>query len=125
MRGTSAWQCGHQCATMMTRWAFPVLPIVTGDPLNVTPVSVGAVLPTAGSLLEPVNIGSGVPLTATVDAISTWPDFVPPLELPLLPPPPELSTTARTPAITTAPPTAHQGQFGPADAAARRFAPPR
>ncbi|MCZ7527660.1 MAG: hypothetical protein M5U14_15535 [Acidimicrobiia bacterium] len=50
MRGTSAWQCGHQWARKTTTWGRPVAPpAVTAVPSKDSPSSSGAAVPTASS----------------------------------------------------------------------------
>ena len=47
--GTSFWQCGHQWATSITTLGLPDDGMVMALPSNRWPVTVGAVLPMAGS----------------------------------------------------------------------------
>ena len=53
IRGTWAWQCGHQCATNIRTWGVPVGPIVIFEPSNDSPPTVGIGSPRARSLLGP------------------------------------------------------------------------
>ena len=62
MSGTSRWQWGHQCATKTIAVGRPDGSMATGLPSNEAPWTVGAVMPTAGSLPEAGNGGRGAPV---------------------------------------------------------------
>ena len=64
--GSSRWQCGHQWARYTTSVASDLAPpTVTGVPSKLSPDSVGAVTPSAGSAPLSGNAASGVPVTVT------------------------------------------------------------
>jgi hypothetical protein len=73
MSGISRWQCGHQWAAKMTIWTEPVGSMATGAPWWSWPWTTGAAIPTAGSSVVLVNVGSGVPVM-TGGPASTTPD---------------------------------------------------
>ena len=100
IRGTSAWQCGHQCARYTTAIGFPVGAMVMSEPSNSDwPVSVGTVMPIALSLPLEGKSGRAVPVTCT-GATSTAVPLLPPLPLVLVSEPPD-ATTAMITATTT------------------------
>src|SRR3954463_16196511 len=114
INGTSAWQCGHQCAMNRTTLGRPSFLMATGLPLRSVPLTSGAARPTAGSPLGFWKSGSRAPVIVgalsapdpgePADAVPAdaeelgGRDELPPVVGPFVPG----STMARTAAITTA-----------------------
>ena len=68
IRGTSAWQCGHECERNRTTRGLPSFPTLIFFPARLRPTSVGAVLPIAGSVDEPIlsdGLAAAAPLIWT------------------------------------------------------------
>ena len=99
MRGTSAWQCGHQWATNQIAVGLPDAPgsMVTGVPSKDCPAIVGAGMPIAVSVPDVGNEARALPVTVTgrLSAASPVGWSVPPCA----------STSATISASTMIPPT--------------------
>src|SRR4051794_17049865 len=105
IRGTSAWQCGHQCATNNTTCGLEVGAMVTDDPSNETPWRVGMVSPIAVSTPPETYCGSGAPSTVTAP-VSCCVAFAES-------PPNDNASAAATPMTSALAPRIHHVRFRP------------